>query len=349
MTKKSNQVYEFLMSKPGYLKWTPKKVQTACRFHVGYISIEDVKSGLNQAKIDHNLGVTILKPVKVQKTKKLVIKAVKAKKLNSLEADTLIKTESTRAFKKNKVKRLFFDIETSYNIVKAWRLGYNLSISSSDLIHERSVICVCWKWEGESRVNSLEWDKDQDDKKLLIDFIKILNSADEVFAHNGDRFDIKWLRTRCLYHGIQMQSKYNSVDTLKLAKKYFYLNSNKLDYIGQFTGVGKKMETGGLKLWDSIILDRNPKAMDKMVKYCKVDVIRLQQVYDKIKPYIEPKSHLAVSNGGDRCDCPSCGSNKTKCNQTVVLASGMIRKKMHCNVCGKNHTVPESVYNARKL
>lgn len=101
-------------------------------------------------------------------------------------------------------KRLFFDIETSPNIVTSWRIGYNLNISPDNIIHERAIICVCWKWEGEDEVHSLTWDKNQNDKQLLKKFIKVLNSADEIIGHNGDRFDIKWLRTRCIFHDIDM-------------------------------------------------------------------------------------------------------------------------------------------------
>ena len=35
-------------------------------------------------------------------------------------------------------------------------------------------------------------------KKLIKEFIKILGEADEIVAHNGDRFDIKEIRTRAI-------------------------------------------------------------------------------------------------------------------------------------------------------
>jgi len=81
-------------------------------------------------------------------------------------------------------KRLFFDIETSPNIVTSWRIGYNLNISHDNIVKERAIICVCWKWEGEDEVHLLTWDKKQDDKKLLEKFIKELNKADEIIGHN---------------------------------------------------------------------------------------------------------------------------------------------------------------------
>jgi len=118
------------------------------------------------------------------------------------------------------MKRLFFDIETSPNVVLSWGVGRKISIDYSNIIKERAIICVCWKWEGSSKVYSLEWDKG-DDKKLLEDFIKVLNNADESIAHNGDRFDIKWLRTRCVFHQIEMPPKIKTLDTLKKARGAF--------------------------------------------------------------------------------------------------------------------------------
>ena len=101
----------------------------------------------------------------------------------------------------NKIKRLFFDIETSYNIGSFWKLGQQF-ISYDKIIHERAIICICYKWEDEKKVHHLTWDHNQNDKVMLQQFLKVLNEADEIVGQNHEDFDIKWLRTRCLYHQI---------------------------------------------------------------------------------------------------------------------------------------------------
>jgi uncharacterized protein YprB with RNaseH-like and TPR domain len=185
---------------------------------------------------------------------------------------------------KNRPKRrLFFDIETSPNVVFSWRIGYKINLSHDNIINERAVICVCWKWEGEEKVHSLQWDKGCD-KDLLSKFSKIIDSADEVIGQNSDKFDIKWLRTRAIYHNIPISPKFNSIDTLKMARTGFNFNSNKLDYMGKFLGVGGKNQTG-YDLWKDIILSNSKQAMLTMIEYCKVDVIRLEGVYHKLQPY----------------------------------------------------------------
>jgi DNA polymerase elongation subunit (family B) len=138
-------------------------------------------------------------------------------------------------------KRLFYDIETSFNVGVFWRTGYNLSIQPQDIIHERAIICICYKWEGEDEIHSLTWSKSQSDKQMIEKFVKVLAQADEIVAHNGDRFDLKWIRTRALFHGIQFMPSPKTIDTLKWAKKYFNFNSNKLDYIAKLLKVGAKM------------------------------------------------------------------------------------------------------------
>ena len=67
-----------------------------------------------------------------------------------------------------KRKRLFFDIETSPNIGFFWQAGYKKNIDYSNIIKERAIICICYKWEGEKEVGYLHWDAKQCDKCYLI-------------------------------------------------------------------------------------------------------------------------------------------------------------------------------------
>ena len=227
-------------------------------------------------------------------------------------------------------KRLFFDIETSPNIGIFWRSGFNLTITPYDIIQERAVICICWKWEGKDEVHSLTWDKNHSDKKMLKDFVKQLEKADEAIAHNGDRFDIKWLRTRALFHGIDMSHTYNTIDTLKWAKSSFNFNSNKLDYIAQFLGVGKKLETGGLDLWKKVCLEKCGKSLEQMVNYCKQDVVILEKVFQKLNQYSKPKTNYAVLRGGEKFDCPECG-RLGNYKAMITTAHGTIKHRMQCS------------------
>jgi len=243
---------------------------------------------------------------------------------------------------KEPFKRLFFDIETSPNIVYSWSLGYDLNIGQDLLIKERAIICICYKYENDPKVYSLTWNKGND-KKLLQDFVKIINSADEVIGHNGDNFDIKHVRTRCIFHGIPMIPDIQSLDTLKLARRNFKFNSNKLNYIAQFLGLGKKIDTGGFSLWKDVMAN-NKSALKKMVDYCKKDVTLLEQVYQKLNSYTLSKTHVGVHQGLDSCSCPNCASVRTVSNKLRISASGIKKRGLQCLNCGKYFSIPEAVY-----
>lgn len=244
--------------------------------------------------------------------------------------------------KTNKIKRLYFDIETSYNIGSFWGLGKQY-ISYQNIIHERAIICVCYKWEGEKTVHHLTWDAHQNDKIMIEAFMKILNQADEIVGQNHEDFDIKWLRTRCLYHGISMFPNYSTLDTYKKARSGFKFNSNSLDYMAKFLKMGKK-DKMSMSDWDDVILRKDKKALDKMVKYCKNDVILLENIYKKLSPYITSKTHIGLIMGKGKASCPECGSESMKISKTRYTATGLKKYQMQCSKCNKYHTISETTY-----
>ena len=233
-----------------------------------------------------------------------------------------------------KRKRLFFDIEVSPNIGMFWQAGYKKNIDHSNIIKERAIICICYKWEDDEEVQFLHWDGKQSDKKMLHEFIKVANQSDEMIGHNGDKFDLAWIRTRCLFHKIEMFPTYVTIDTLKVSRSKFRFNSNKLDYIAQYLGMGKKIGTD-FTLWKDIVLHKDKAALDKMVKYCQNDVILLEKIFKKLQPHMEVKTHYGVIFGEDRGSCAECGSSELVRQRVKVLASGLRKIQYQCKTCGK--------------
>jgi uncharacterized protein YprB with RNaseH-like and TPR domain len=240
------------------------------------------------------------------------------------------------------IKRLFFDIETSPNVVYSWRIGYNLNITPDNIIDERKIICISYKWENEDKIHTLTWDNNQCDKQMLIDFVKIANQSDEMIAHNGDRFDIKWIRTRCIFHRIPMFPNYRTLDTLKKAKSGFNFNSNKLDYIAKFLGAGAKVKHSGFDMWKGVMAG-NKEAMKEMTHYCEGDIIVLEDVFQTMQNYIKQNVHVGVLNNNLRYSCPVCGSENTELLKNNVTALGTIKRLMQCE-CGHAHEISNSSY-----
>lgn len=241
-------------------------------------------------------------------------------------------------------KILLFDIETSPMVAYTWRLGYNIQLGTSNLIEDKKIICICYKWLGNKTTSSLTWDENQDDKKMIEDFIKILNSADQIIAHNGDRFDLPTLKARAVIHSLPMLPKYQTLDTLLKARKEFKFASNKLDDIAKSLNLGRKIETN-FDLWKGV-LSNDAKSLKYMVKYCKQDVNLLEQVYLKLESYFPQKIHFGKLYTGDVCSCPTCGSKDFRIKQKrfTSTASGSIRVQLQCNNCNRYVTMNEKTY-----
>jgi hypothetical protein len=178
---------------------------------------------------------------------------------------------------------------------------------------------------------------------MLIDFIQQANQADELIAHNGDRFDIKWIRTRCIFHRIPMFPQYKTLDTLKKAKNGFNFNSNKLDYIAQFLGVGAKVKHSGFDMWKNV-MKGDPDAMNEMVNYCEGDIILLEDVYFTMQNYIKTNTHNGVLNNNLKYSCPSCGSEHSELIKNNVTAAGTIKRLMQCTDCDYNFEINNASY-----
>jgi len=245
-------------------------------------------------------------------------------------------------------KRLFFDIETGYYILKirAYQLkNYKKYFDPKDIVQEKQILCISYKWQYEDEVHTLDWRNGE--KEMLKAFIKIMGEADECIGHNGDNFDIKEIRTRCLYYGILMFPNYRTLDTLKKARKYFRFASNKLDYIGTFLGVGGKLQHEGFQMWIDIVegdKETSDKALMKMIEYCERDVIVLEDSFYILSPFIDHNNNFAALSGGDRWDCPECAGKDVLMFRTYSTPMGTIRREMKCNSCKSQYKVSNRTY-----
>jgi len=146
----------------------------------------------------------------------------------------------------------------------------------------------------------------RDDKRIVEGLWQVFDNADVVIAHNGDKFDIRVSNSRFLKHGMRLPSSYRTIDTLKAVRQRFKLTSNKLDYIAQYLEVGRKIDTT-FNLWKGCS-DGDKKSLKQMLKYNKMDVEVLENVYLEIRGYI--KNHPILGNITDNNNCPVCGSSR---------------------------------------
>lgn len=242
------------------------------------------------------------------------------------------------------MRRLFIDIETSPNVALIWRPGYNLTVGDKNIVRERAVICVGWKWQNKP-VQVATWDKNQSDCKLLERVIPIISDADEVVSHNGNKFDLPWLRGRALFHGLALPVV-RMVDTLKWARRYYNFNSNRLDYLGRFLKIGQKTEHAGdgFDLWKDVLLDNDRKALARMADYCCNDVVGLlQPIWERMSLTCPVATHAGVAAYKERWTCPHCASDNVKETHRRVTAKGTPQYAMQCGDCHGFYSISSSV------
>jgi hypothetical protein len=246
------------------------------------------------------------------------------------------------------MKRLFFDIETSPNIGFFWRSGYKLMIPPENIIHERAMICLSYKWEGEKEVKTLVWNrKTQSDYQIVKKFTKVLERCDEAVGHNVDKFDMKWFLGKCLIHKLPAPPETKTVDTLVIARRRFALNSNKLDYIAQVLGYGNKSKTN-FGMWRDIVLLDCEKSLTKMVKYCERDVKLNEKIYKEMVRFHNPKTHTGVMAGHGRWSCPKCGSEDVSKKKINYTAAGTPRHQMQCKSCFGFYSIANNLHEDYK-
>lgn len=230
-------------------------------------------------------------------------------------------------------KIVFLDLETSYNTVTCWRTGEQY-IGPEQILRERQIICATWNWEHEgNKVHQLDWGiTKQDDYALCKKLQKELAKADVIIGQNSDKFDIKYLRGRLFYHKLPNLGCLATLDTLKLSRSAFNLNSYKLDYVLKYMKVKGKLKTD-LDLWKKIIEHKDLKALLYMLKYNTKDVIDTKRYFNRIREYVKLPVHLGVVMGGHRDDCPNCASSDIRKEGKVILTSGIAYQRYSCNTC----------------
>jgi hypothetical protein len=245
----------------------------------------------------------------------------------------------------SKLKRMYLDLETCPNLAYVWSAGFKITVTHESIYEERRIITAAYNFEGEKKIKVLDWGKDRDDEKLVKELVPAMNEADEIVAHYGDFFDLPWVRTRSLFHGV-ICPNWKSVDTKAWSSRYFYLNSNKLDYLARFLGIGTKIRTD-YDLWKDAThgSDKVAKiALDKMRRYDAHDVELLNPVHERLSLYCPNHTHVGVVEGRERWSCVRCASEHVGESHKLVSKAGIVSHQMHCLDCGKYYNIAHAVW-----
>ena len=231
---------------------------------------------------------------------------------------------------------LVWDIETAPSLVYTWSQWQTNVIATKE---DWYMLSVAYRWQGEEEMHFIKKAaKRNDDRKLVMAVHALLDEADIVVAHNGDKFDWKKAHSRFLYHDLGPVSPTIMIDTLKETKRHFSLYSNSMNEIARYCGLERKVQHTGFDLWERCMAN-DPTGWVEMEEYNVQDIVVLEAIYLKLAPYM---NHPGTTGnrfnaqqwlGEYACTKPLCGSfdlspkgwHRTKASafRTVV-----------CNDCG---------------
>ena len=233
-------------------------------------------------------------------------------------------------------KILIIDIETSPNLAYVWRF-FKENISAKQVIENSYLMSVAMKWLGEDEVMYFE-NRSNDDKLLIEKIIYYLDQADVCVAHNGKRFDLPKIRGRALVHGLKPPSPVKIIDTCLIARSQFGFPSNSLEYLSNIldlnTKKGGHKKFPGFDLWTQC-LKQNDEAWEQMREYNILDIISLEEMYLKMRPWMttHPNVAISTSNNLESPSCPKCASGDVQWRGKTYTSTSAFHK-FQCNSCG---------------
>jgi len=226
------------------------------------------------------------------------------------------------------MKILLLDIETAPNTAYVWGL-FKENIPLVRLMESSYTLCWAAKWYGEKKT-MFSSVYQTSPRRMLAEIHKLLDEADAVVHYNGSRFDIPILNKEFLMYGFKPPSPSKQVDLYQTVKAKFRFTSGKLDYVSQALGLGKKHDTT-FELWVDC-MDKNPTAWKKMESYNRQDVLLLEKVYDKLKPWIKLHPNHSLY-GPCGLVCPNCGSAHYQ-RRGYAYTGASKYARLQCTDCG---------------
>jgi DNA polymerase elongation subunit (family B)/predicted RNA-binding Zn-ribbon protein involved in translation (DUF1610 family) len=249
-------------------------------------------------------------------------------------------TFDTRNTKMEKIntsaKVLLLDIETAPISAYVWGI-WNQNVHLPQI--QSDWFCLTWaaKWLFEDKVYSGKLKPkevlEQDDKRIIEGIWKLVNEADIIIAHNGEKFDMPKLNSRFIINGLNPPLPYQQIDTLKHIRRQFGFTSNKLDYVNKLLNLERKKETN-FELWERC-MKGNANALSEMEAYNVQDVRILEETYLMIRAWIKPHPNMGLFILDEKEHrCPNCGSNELNTQGKMYYTTANAYDLMRCSNCG---------------
>ncbi|MDJ0764864.1 MAG: ribonuclease H-like domain-containing protein [Myxococcota bacterium] len=176
-----------------------------------------------------------------------------------------------------------------------------------------------------------------DDKLIVTKLRDIVDEADAVVAHYGSRFDLPFLNTRCLLHGIAPPSPVTVIDTWRIARSQLAMTSNRLGTLTESLNEKDNRKSSLPKEDWKLAIHGDEGALARMLDYNIDDVTSTEELYIKLLPVIKNHPYVgpAPSNrpATETHTCPACGSEHTHAHDSRRTKNFSVFRR-RCMNCG---------------
>jgi len=210
------------------------------------------------------------------------------------------------------------------------------------------IVCFGWKWLGESQAHCIslldypgrggqaKWPSNcQEDQNLLRAALEIMEQAELLVAHYGEKFDRPFFESRLLQAGLKPIPMVRQADTCLIARYKLKLSSNRLANVASFLKVKtEKMQKGsGWPDWWLGALRGDKESIKKMSVYCAKDVQCLEEVFKAMRHVIPDKYLLNAGVNELMWKCPSCGGGNRR-RYGYYWTAMQLFSRYQCKGCG---------------
>lgn len=223
---------------------------------------------------------------------------------------------------------LLLDIETAPNTAYIWGL-FDQTVGINQLKESSFVLCYAAKWLGEREIM---WERGRGKrrKQMLRKVHHLLDQADAVIHFNGKRFDVPTLNKEFIEHKMPQPAPYKQMDLLRVVRSQFKFTSNKLDYVCQALGLGKKKRHIGQDLWTGC-MEGDAQCWKIMEAYNKQDVRIMERLYYRLLPWMKTHANYSLFLKRDMV-CPTCGESDYQ-SRGYEYSQTRRYKRYKCKAC----------------
>lgn len=223
---------------------------------------------------------------------------------------------------------LLLDIETAPNLAYVWGL-FKQNIAPNQVANASYVLCWSAKWYQKPGMFYDSVHKN-DPVNMLEKVHRLMSRADAIVHYNGTKFDVPTLNKEFIKYNFKPPSPSYQIDLLLVARKMCRFESNKLDYVSKYLGIGEKVRHKGHELWTQC-MSGEASAWKTMKEYNQQDVLLLEKLYKRLLPWIE--KHPSHAAHEDAPCCPNCGGEHYAQNGYRVTRT-MKYPRYQCTDCG---------------